>query len=104
MPSGIYKLNLRLLISGYILAEFLVPELPVRLRISGESATRMPVPEATVNENHGPVFRQHDVRGSRQITAVQSKTIPKLVQHLPYCQLRFRVLSPDGGHVAASHC
>ena len=42
------------------------PELRVRLRHSIAPAAPVPMPEATVHEDRGPVSRQHDVRRPRQ--------------------------------------
>jgi len=40
----------------------------------------MSMPEATVYKNHGTALGQYDVRLTRQIAAVQTKTETKLVE------------------------
>jgi hypothetical protein len=57
------------------------------------------MPEAAVNENHSPVFRQHDVRSPRQLLSVQSETIPHAVQQAPNHLFGRRVFAANTRHV-----
>lgn len=65
-------------------------------------AVAMPVPEAAVDENHGLVLRQHDVRPSRQRLSVQPEPIPHPMQNAPHDLFWRRILPPDTAHVPAS--
>lgn len=47
---------------GHVPREFFGPKLPVGLGGGGALATLVPVPETAVDEDHGPVARQDDVR------------------------------------------
>lgn len=47
---------------GHVPREFFGPVLLVALGGGGALASRVPVPEAAVDEDHGPVARQDDVR------------------------------------------
>lgn len=48
-----------------VLSEFLLPEAFMSTRRCGVTAARMPVPEATVNENAEPVTGKHQIRPPR---------------------------------------
>ena len=62
----------------------------------------MPVPEATVNEDHGPVAGKNDVRFSGQVCPPKGKTEPEPMGYGPDPQLRASVAAPDAAHVPAS--
>lgn len=62
----------------------------------------MAMPEAAVNENHSTVFRQHDIRFSRQAFDVQTVAETLGEQGLADDQFRFCVLAPDAGHHPAA--
>lgn len=55
--------------------EFLLPEFAVRLWGGGVATVFVPVPETTVNEYHGPVFRENQIGRARQISYM--KPVPE---------------------------
>ena len=63
----------------------------------------MPMPEAPVNENHGFVFGQYQVGFSGQALIVQPVPEPVGVKKFPDDQFRFRILSPDPGHIVGTY-
>jgi len=62
----------------------------------------MPVPEASVDEYCGFVFRQDDVRLAWQVAAIHAKPESHAVQKAAHDQFRLRVLRANPGHVPAS--
>ena len=75
--------------------ELLRPELPVALGGGGLLAPLVPVPEATVDEDHGLVFRQNEVRLAGEVRSVEPETVPRAVQQATNLPLRAGVLAPD---------
>lgn len=61
----------------------------------------MTVPEAAVDEDHGAVFGQANVRLARQV-AVQAIAEAASVQRLADQQFRFGVLAANTGHHPAA--
>mgnify|MGYP001099814085 CR=1 FL=1 len=57
--------------------ELLRPELPVALGGGCNLATLVPVPEAAVDENDGPVFGQDDVRLAGEIRSVEPEAVSR---------------------------
>ena len=60
------------------------------------------MPEAAVYEHCRMVHREHDIRLSRQILAVQPEAISHPVEQGANNQLRLCVPISDAGHVPAS--
>ena len=85
-----------------VLAKLLAPEERSGLRFGCETASRMCVPEATVNEYDCAVSSQSDVWSSRQIPSVQSEPKAPGVQPPPHNHLRAGMRLPDSRHVQAS--
>lgn len=67
-PTKLAKQSCMARVSVNISLEFLLPEICVCLWGGGVSAAFVPVPETAVNEYHGPVFREHQIGGPRQIS------------------------------------
>lgn len=74
-PSKIVKHCCMARVPVDISLEFLLPEFAVRLWRGGVPTAFVPVPETAVNEDHGPVFREHKIGRARQISYV--KPVPK---------------------------
>jgi hypothetical protein len=60
------------------------------------------VPEAPVDEDDRPVFREDDIRVAGQVFAMQAEAIPQPVQQAPDDEFRLRVPAADTRHVPAS--
>src|SRR5262249_52709607 len=65
VPSYPLQVAQHLSVPGYVLLELAQPESESRLGRVRESATRMPVPEASVNQKNRPVTRQNHIRLTR---------------------------------------
>jgi hypothetical protein len=87
---------------GNIPCEFIHPKLPVALGSGGILAPLVAVPEATVDEYHGPVPRQNNVRLARQVLDVKPETVACAVQQAADLPLRAGVCGPYLRHVPAS--
>lgn len=64
----------------------------------------MAMPEAAVDKNHRPPFRQDNIRLSRQILHIQTKPETGGVQHLPDRDLRRPILTVNPAHIPRSLC
>lgn len=62
----------------------------------------MSMPEASIYKDHGAVFRQHEIRPSRQLPVVQAISEPCSEQAFPYQNLRPCILPPDRCHIPAA--
>ena len=62
-------------------------------------ASPVPVPEAAVDEYHGLVLRQHNIRPPRQLLSVKPEPIPHAVQQAPDHLFRCRVFAANARHV-----
>lgn len=60
------------------------------------------MPETAMNEDYCMVFRQHDIRMSRQLPVMQPVPETVTVQILPDDHLRLRILAPYPGHHPAA--
>ena len=78
--------------------ELLLPVLLTRLRHSSLLAPRMAVPEAPMNEYDRPIPREHQIRRSRQILAVQPEPESHRMRLTPDDHFRRRVFRPHTGH------
>jgi hypothetical protein len=65
-------------------------------------AVLVPVPEAAVHLNGGPVFRKHDIRLSREFSRMKPEAKPKPMKRAPQRQLRLRVDPLDARHHAGA--
>ena len=62
----------------------------------------MLVPEAPVDEDHGAVLRQHQVRCARQIAAMEAESVPEPVDEASDCDFGERVRCLHAGHDGAA--
>lgn len=82
-----------------IALKFLLPELGVGFRGGGIFAAFVAVPEATVDEDDGAVFRQDNIRFPGQGFDVFAEAVARPVQHRADEHLRPRVFAFDAAHV-----
>lgn len=101
-PSKVAKHRCIARVPVDISLEFLLPELAVRLWRRGVPTAFVPVPETAMNEYHGPVFREHQIRRSRQISYM--KPVPESPGEQKGAKHSFRphVLPPNARHHAAA--
>lgn len=90
------------LIVGDVALKFLFPEGLIAFWGRGVFTPFVPVPETAVYEDDGFIFRQNDVRLTRQGTDVFAEAVSGAVQHGADEDFRFGVFSPDFTHVPAS--
>ena len=60
------------------------------------------MPEATMDENDGPVFLQHEVGGSRQRPIVKSESVASPMEETADCQLRAGIPTANFLHDSTS--
>ena len=82
--------------------EFLSPEILIRPGSGCVSAAFVSVPEATVDEHHRPVLREHKVGGAGQLPHMKSISKPSGEKKRAKCSFRPSVLSSDARHHAAA--
>ena len=97
-PTGQQQGRSNGIVSRYIRTELRRPEFRACCRSACVSAAGVPVPEAPVHEDDGPVFRQHKIRLAGYALCMKAIAEPQRVQGLPEGQFRLRVLSADPGH------
>ena len=64
----------------------------------------MPMPEATMNKDHGAETRQDDVRAPRQARVVEAVAQPGCMQVPAHCQIGLGVPPLDSAHHASACC
>ena len=101
-PSLVFELASCLFMSVDVLLKLLHPEVYTAFRGVCKSASRMPVPEAAVNEDHCLELWQDNIRGSGKRFNMQSEAVPHSVQQTSHNLLGTCVLRSDPGHVPAS--
>lgn len=69
-PAGSVEERRHSVIPSDILLEFFHPKCRVAFRCCGNAAVGMPVPEASVDENHGLVPRKHKVGLAGQVSPI----------------------------------
>jgi len=79
-----------------VLGKLLNPEIQTGFWLS--SATRMPMPEASVNENNLAQSRKNHIRSSRKIAYMKSVTESHAVYEAAHNHLWPSVLAFDAGH------
>jgi len=83
-------------------APLFFPELRPGFRRDHSPPAIVGVPEAAVNENYRSIFRQDNIRFSRQVFSVQPIPVTKRVKHRSNPHFRLGVPAPDRRHVATS--
>src|SRR6185312_9983665 len=101
-PSQFLQCSLGPAIARDILRKLFLPEVNSRLWHISESASRMPVPKASVNKNYSPMFGQHDVRFARQISPMQAKAVAQAMEAFANRDFGVGVGSPYPAHIGAA--
>ena len=102
MPAQLTQLAGVFPIIGNIALKFLLPPFGAGFWGGGLFATPMPMPEASVDEDDGFVFRQNNVRFAGQGGHVLAEAVASPVQHRAHHHLRFSVFAFDRTHVCAA--
>ena len=102
-PTSSLKSCLMPLVTSVIRFQFGLPEIQSRFRHPRQFASGvwMPVPEATVNEDHYSSAREHDVGAARQPAVVKAVAQPCFMKGSAHTQFGPRVLSPHPRHLGA---
>ena len=80
LPASFLECGRNLGVTFFISSELLGPEFQIALWCVSQRAAPMPVPEAAVDIDRGAIFRQHDIRSTGHVFAIQSKPIAETVQ------------------------
>jgi len=83
-----------LLVSFLIAFEFFAPEGCIGFWYRCSFTSGMLMPEAPMQEDTGPVFRQDDIRRTGKIAPMQTEAVTKSMQETADNLLRFRVFAP----------
>ena len=102
MPSHFCQPMQHLMVPFLIPPDFILPELGIRFRNHVILASLMSVPEASVHQNTGAIFPQHDVRLARQPRMIEPIPESPSPQELPDKNLRFSILASDCRHVVVA--
>ena len=86
------------LIAAYLLS----PKFRACRRARGEAASRMPVPEAPMDEDRLATARKHYVRRARKIATMQAEAESQGVQKSSNCKFGRRIFAADRSHKFAT--
>ena len=101
-PSRVSKGDHRFAIAVHCTTPLLLPKCGIRDRCGLPTAAIVHVPKTSVHENDFPSCRKHEIRLTRQISAMKPKAIADSMQQRAYGFLRTRVLSFDTRHAPAA--
>lgn len=90
-------LNLTM-VARYVCVKLCVPEFDTRLGSGCLLASRVAMPETTVNEDDLSARRKHDIGCARQPATIDPETIAESMDNLPDLQLRGGVLLANPRH------
>lgn len=96
-PAGFQQLSYFPTVPFSVSFDLRNPEFGSGCRKTAETAT-MPVPETTVDKDHGPARRKDQVRSTWKGFDVQPVPITSCMEKPPNEHLRFRVTSFHAGH------
>ena len=101
-PPSLLKSHLDSLIPCYVPFELRPPESNSGLGHIRESASSMPVPEASVNQKNRAVAREDNIRLTWKVTSMQTESISHPVQRSANRQLRDGIPTAYARHHGAS--
>lgn len=81
-PAELFKRLSGSSVMFFVFLEFFLSEFSVAFGRCGNVATRVPVPETPMHENHGPVSWKHNVRFSWEACAVKAKAKAQSMQSI----------------------
>lgn len=97
-PASLPQPGPRLCVPRHVAVDLLVPERCIPSWSLCSTTPLVPMPEASVHENHRPVFRQHNIGTPGEIPSMQPVPITHRMQHRPHNHLRPRVLVSHARH------
>lgn len=103
-PAPCTKLFCGFYIVRLIAADFIQPPLRTGFGHYKVAAACVTMPETPLYKNHRLVFRQYDIRLTRQFAAMQCKPKTSPVKMRTYQQFRFGVCAPNAAHIIAPRC
>src|SRR5690606_13792043 len=83
-------------------AEFRFPKGAPRSGHGGARASFVAVPETAVNKDYEPVLRQHDIRASGQVEAMQTEAPPHRMEGAAHKMLGLGVAPFHAPHILAA--
>ena len=95
LPAKIAQRRFVAFIADDVALELVLPVSHARFGAGRALATRMSVPEASMNHDDGLVARENDVGATRKVFAVEAKPEPECVRNLANNQLRPGVSAPN---------
>ena len=101
-PASVKKLTLGAAVAGHIVIELRLPELRPCRGCRRVRASFMAVPEAAVNEANGAVASKDKIRGSGQMSSVESEAKPLCVKRASKDKFGLGVLGRYGCHHSRS--
>ena len=101
-PAEFCQLLCNVGIPLFVRRQFLLPKIRIRCRKFRPLATVMLMPKTTMNEYHGPILGEDDIRRTRQVPAVEAKTISHRMQKRTYELFRPGIPAFDARHNGTS--
>ena len=101
-PSQLFEGALGLCIASDVSGELRTPIGLIGRWLPAAARTIVLMPEATVDENNGTVFRQHQVGSARQIAAMDTESVSKPVDEASHGDFGTGIPSFDAGHDGAA--
>ncbi len=100
-PAHDLQLSFHPCIASSVTQNLRLPELRSCL---GQTVQRaiVTMPEASMDKDDGPVFRQHDIRSPRQSSSAQAVAESPRMEALAYKDLQFGVRATDPRHLCGS--
>jgi hypothetical protein len=86
-------------IARLIVSEFSAPELGVRPRRTRLSTSVVPMPKASMDEDHASASGKNDVRASGKVATTYTVTVTQAMRHAPNGHLRRSADLPNSSHV-----
>lgn len=104
LPPCLHQKIVVPLVTFAVAVNFRLPKSRIGLRHHKLTASFMPVPKATIDENCRPVSAHHDIRLSRHTLDVKPIAVSVCPQPFPDQQFRLRRLAADMRHTAVTLC
>ena len=98
IPAELSKFRYDTRIALHICRKFSRPVFGPRFGVRSALTTGVSMPKATVNENRFAEPREHEIRGSGQVAAVQSESKAQCMGGAPHSHLGRRALGPHSAH------
>ena len=101
-PTSFLELLDVLLVTADVFLKLHFPEFGIALWIGRFGAAEMLMPEAPMNKYHRVVLRENDIRFTRQIFTMKTKSVTHPMQRAPNPLFGFGILRPHSPHNLAA--